>query len=66
VLGLGLSVYGIATDQVLPGVAGLLPILQLLNSHKVGLEADVAKLTPRPGYVLVKAQDILAHTQHGG
>jgi hypothetical protein len=62
VLGLALSAYGVATDQVVPGVAGLLPILQLLISHKTGHEADVAKLTARPGYVLVKAQDLLEHT----
>lgn len=60
-LGLGLSAYGVATDQVLAGVGGLLPILQLLISHQSGHEADVAKLSSRPGYVLVKAQDILAH-----
>jgi hypothetical protein len=61
VLGLALSAYGVATDQIVPGVAGLLPILQLLISHKTGHEADVAKLTTRPGYVLVKAQDLLEH-----
>ena len=60
-LGLALSAYGVATDQVVPGVAGLLPVLQLLISHKTGHEADVAKLTTRPGYVLVKAQDLLEH-----
>jgi hypothetical protein len=60
-LGLGLSAYGVATDQVLPGVGGLLPILQLLIAHKTGHESEVAKLKARPGYVLVRAQDILAH-----
>jgi hypothetical protein len=61
VLGLALSVYGVATDQVVSAIAGLLPILQLLINHKTGHEADVAKLTTRPGYVLVKAQDLLEH-----
>lgn len=61
-LGLGLSAYGVATDQLLPGVGGLLPVLQLLIGHKSGHEADVAKLRTRPGYVLVKAQDLLAHS----
>jgi hypothetical protein len=61
VLGLALSAYGVAKDQVVPGIAGLLPILQLLISHKTGHEADIAKLTTRPGYVLVKAQDLLEH-----
>lgn len=60
-LGLGLSAYGIASDQVIPGVGGLLPLIQLLINHKAGHEKDVDKLTSRPGYVLVKAQDILAH-----
>ena len=61
-LGLGLSAYGVATDQLLPGIGGLLPVLQLLISHKSGHEADVEKLRTRPGYVLVKAQDLLAHS----
>lgn len=60
-LGLGLSAYGVATDQVLPGVAGLLPLINLLINHKSGHEKDINKLTCRPSYVLVKAQDILGH-----
>ena len=63
-LGLGLSVYGVASEQVVPGVAGLLPLIQLLISHQTGHEAEMAKLTTRPAYVLVKAQDILAHGSH--
>lgn len=62
-LGLGLSAYGIATDQIFPGVAGLLPVLQLLIAHNTGHETEIAKLTSRPGFVLVKAQDILAHAR---
>jgi hypothetical protein len=60
-LGLGLSAYGVASDQIIPGVGGLLPLIQLLINHKAGHGKDVDKLTSRPGYVLVKAQDILAH-----
>lgn len=60
-LGLGLSAYGVASDQILPGVAGLLPILHLLINHQTGHEAEIAKLTSKPGFVMVKAQDILAH-----
>lgn len=60
-LGLGISAYGVAADQVIPGVGGLLPVIHLLVSHKTGYETDIAKLTSRPGFVLVKAQDILAH-----
>lgn len=61
-LGLGLSAYAVATDQLLPGIGGLLPVLQLLIGHKSGHEADVERLRTRPGYVLVKAQDLLAHS----
>jgi hypothetical protein len=60
-LGLGLSAYGVASDQIMPGVGGLLPIIHLLINHKAGYETDVSKLTTRPGFVLMKAQDILAH-----
>jgi hypothetical protein len=60
-LGLALSAYGVASDQIIPGVGGILPVLQLLISHKVGYEAELAKPTTRPGYVLVKAKEILAH-----
>ena len=61
ILGLGLSAYGAIADQIIPGVGGLLPVIQLLINHKSGHESDVAKLTSKPGYVLVKAQDILSH-----
>ena len=61
ILGLGLSAYGVATDQVVPGMMGLLPVIQLLMAHKSGHESDMAELKRKPGYVLVKAQDILAH-----
>lgn len=61
-LGLGLSAYGVATDQVLAGVGGLLPIIQLLINHKAGQENEALKVKARPGYVLMRAQDILAHS----
>lgn len=61
VLGFGISAYGVATDQAMPAVGGLLPILQLLIGHKTDHESEVEKLKTRPGYVLVKARDILAH-----
>jgi hypothetical protein len=60
-LGLGISAYGVATDQVMPGMAGLLPLINLLINHASGHEKEISTLTSRPGYVLVKAQDILAH-----
>ena len=61
VLGLGLSAYGIANDQILPGVGGILSVLQLLIGHKTSHGADVEKLKSKPAFVMVKAQDILAH-----
>jgi hypothetical protein len=60
-LGLGISAYGVAFDQAATGVAGLLPVIQLLIEHKRGHEADANQLRSKPGYVLVKAQDLLAH-----
>lgn len=60
-LSLTVSVYGISTNQIVPGLGGLLPLLQILINHKNGHGAEVDKLRTRPGYVLVKAQDILAH-----
>ncbi len=63
-LGLGLSAYGVASENLTSGVAGLLPLIQLLISHKTGHETDVEKLLARPGYVLLRAKDILAHS-HG-
>jgi hypothetical protein len=60
-LGLGLSAYGVATDQMIPGAGGLMSVIHLLITHKAGYETDVSKLTTRPGFVLMKAQDILSH-----
>lgn len=61
-LGLGVSAYGVATSQVLPAAGGLLPLIQLIINHKSGTERETEKVKFRPGYVLVKAQDILAHS----
>lgn len=61
ILGLGISAYGVGTDQTLAALGGLLPIIQLLIEHRTTHEAATEKLRLRPGYVLVKAQDLLAH-----
>lgn len=61
VLALGLSVYGGWNEQILPAGMGVLGMLQLLIGHKTGHEQDVEKLRSKPGYVLVKAQNILSH-----
>ncbi|HEY3536666.1 MAG TPA: hypothetical protein VGL01_04475 [Trinickia sp.] len=60
-LSFGLSAYGAATHEVAATIGGLLPVISLIVSHKSGSERDVTKAMRRPGYVLVKAQDILAH-----
>lgn len=60
-LGFGVSAYGAATDQPVAGVAGLLPIIHLMINHVSGQEKEVQRLTCRPGYVLVRAQEIVAH-----
>jgi len=62
ILGLGVSAYGIGTDQILAGAGGLLPLVQMMIDHARGPRKDVATLKSRPGYVLVKAQDILRHS----
>jgi hypothetical protein len=64
ILALGLSAYGVAKDLVLPGVGGLLPMIQLLMSHKSGQEADIAKLVTKPGYVLIRARYLLSHADN--
>lgn len=65
-LGVGLSIYGIGADDVSASATGLLPLIHLLIEHKTGQEAEVAKLRTKPGYVLVKAQDLLAHEHFAG
>ncbi|NWB62047.1 MULTISPECIES: hypothetical protein [unclassified Pseudomonas] len=61
ILGLGVSAYGAANDSVAAGIGGLLPIIQLMIDHKKDHGSDVSRLISQPGYVLVRAQDILSH-----
>lgn len=66
-LGLGLSAYCVGTDHLVAGVGmGLLPLIRLLIDHKSGDEKETLKHKSRPGYVLMKAQDILAHSEDRG
>lgn len=63
-LAFGISAYGLSTDQpATAALGGLLSLLQLVMSHKAGAEKEIDKLQRRPGYVMVKAQDILAHAR---
>jgi len=62
-LGLGIAVYGFATDFVpaAPALVSLMTLLGLLHGseHKDFNEAQ--RLESKPGYVLVKAQELLDH-----
>ncbi|MDR3714068.1 MAG: hypothetical protein P4L51_14710 [Puia sp.] len=62
ILGLGLSAYGVTTQQIPAAIGGLLPIINLLITHKTNQHSEMSKLLTRPGYVLVKAKDILTHS----
>jgi hypothetical protein len=61
VLGLGVALYGLATDMPAISFATLFGLLGLV--HTVGRREghEIAKLKSRPGYVLVQAENILAH-----
>lgn len=60
-LGLGLSAYGLSAHDPSISIGGLLPLIDLMISHKSGHEKDISAISRQPGYVLMKAQDILAH-----
>lgn len=60
-LSLGAAVLGVAADQPLGAVGGLLALWQFLGTHDHDDKKDIDKLTCRPGYVLVKAHELLAH-----
>lgn len=62
--GLGLSAYGLGTGNVGASLGGLLPILDLLVRHESGAKKEVDRVQRRAGYVLVKAQDMLAHAHN--
>lgn len=61
-LDLGLSAFGVITDHVFAGVGGLLSLMNLHINHEGGETKDTLRQKSRPGYVLLKAQDILAHS----
>lgn len=60
-LGLGISTYGLGSGQLAASLGGLLPILQLLIQHETSTEHQLGKARRRPGYVLLKASDLLRH-----
>lgn len=60
-MGFGACAYGASTGNIPMALTGLLPLMNLMITHQAGTEKDIDKLKRRPGYVFVKAQDILAH-----
>ena len=61
-LNLGAVALGLATDERLSAVSGLLSLWQFLGTHNSSHDKDVETLQCRPGYVLLKAQDLLSHS----
>lgn len=63
ILGLSVSVYGFGADLMTPAIAlgTLLSTLGLIHAIPKKETQDVAKLSSKPGYVLVKAKELLAH-----
>jgi hypothetical protein len=60
-LGLGVCALGIASDELAAGALGLIPAIKPLFDHDPAHQAEVEKVIQRPGYVLVKAKDLLGH-----
>jgi hypothetical protein len=62
-LGLTLSIYGIAGDIPLQAMAvsGLVTLLGLLHTTRRSDHQEHEKLTSKPGYVLVKAKELTEH-----
>lgn len=60
-LGFGISAYGLGSGQIAASLGGLLPILQLLIQHETGTGHQLDKTRHRPGYVLLKASELLEH-----
>jgi hypothetical protein len=60
-LGMGITVYGLAAGAEVPASALLMGLLGLLHSDSMKEHEQLQKLRVRPGYVLVKAEDLLKH-----
>lgn len=62
-LGLTVAIYGFGADLMAPAMAltTLLSTLGLIHTTSKRDEQDVKKITSKPGYVLVKAKEILSH-----
>jgi hypothetical protein len=68
--GLGLSLSLVAavtasTPEAAVGAGGsLLSLLSLLHGNESGTRHDVARLHARPGYVLLRAKELVEHRSH--
>ena len=62
-LGLTVAIYGFGADFLGPGAAlgTLLSTLGLIHNASKKDEHDVRKISSKPGYVLVRAKDLLSH-----
>lgn len=64
-LGISIAVYGFAADIATPAIAlgTLLTTLGLIHTSSKRDEQDAKKVKSKPGYVLVKARDLLDHAK---
>jgi len=64
-LGLTIAIYGLAAGFVMPavGLGSLLSLLGLIHAAERNDERQLDQLTSRPGYVLLKAQELATHRQ---
>lgn len=62
-LGLTVAIYGFGADLMAPAMAlgTLLSTLGLIHAASKKDEQDVKRITSKPGYVFVKAKDLLSH-----
>jgi hypothetical protein len=62
-LGLTIAIYGFASDALatVPALGGLLTLLGLLHNSEHKETGDALRQQSKPGYVLVKAQELLDH-----
>ena len=63
-VGLAISVYGYAAEALSPGMAlgGLMALWQQIHKSHAEVEQQHAQIISKPGYVLVKAKELLRHS----
>ncbi len=60
-LGLSIGIYSAAASNPVMGLTALIATLGLIHTNLKKDNADVDKLKAKPGYMLIKAQEILEH-----